>query len=128
MLSRPAIRSWPSATDRVRKRSRRLVRLLISFRPRRSFRLALRRLPGGDHRLHKRPLGIGRSPGNEGHCALPHGGVQASIGRSQKNQAPNKENEPLPRPEPGEKFKANGLRGSPASNACTTWALWHGCC
>ena len=34
MLSTPAIRSWPSATDRVRKRSRRLVRLLISFKPR----------------------------------------------------------------------------------------------
>src|SRR5262245_59335700 len=48
MLSTPAIRSWPSATDLVRKRSRRLVRLLISFKPRRSaslikfFKLALR--------------------------------------------------------------------------------------
>ena len=37
-------------------------------------------------------------------------------------------NEPLPRREPREKFKANRLRRSPASNACTTSALWHGCC
>ena len=36
MLSRLAIRGRPSATDRVCKRSRRLVRPLISFRPRRS--------------------------------------------------------------------------------------------
>jgi hypothetical protein len=48
MLSRPAIRNRPRATDRVRKHSRRLVRPLISFKPRRSasltrsFRLALR--------------------------------------------------------------------------------------
>ena len=36
MLSRLATRSRPSATDRVCERSRRLVRLVISFRPRRS--------------------------------------------------------------------------------------------
>ena len=34
MLSRLAIRSRPSATDRVCKRLRRLVRRVISFRPR----------------------------------------------------------------------------------------------
>jgi hypothetical protein len=36
--------------------------------------------------------------------------------------------EPLPRREPQEKFKANRLRRSPAWNACTTLASWHGCC
>jgi hypothetical protein len=50
MLSRLAIRSRPSATDRVCEGSRRLVRPIISFRPRRnasltrSFRLASRLL------------------------------------------------------------------------------------
>jgi len=28
----------------------------------------------------------------------------------------------------GKNFKASGLRGSPGSNARTTWTLWHGCC
>jgi hypothetical protein len=36
MLSRLAIRSRPSATDRVCEGSRRLVRPIISFRPRRN--------------------------------------------------------------------------------------------
>jgi hypothetical protein len=71
MLSRPAIRSRPSATDRVCTRSRRLVRLVISFRPRR--RASLTRLEP----ISKLPEEEAKFPAKQGKEPAADFGVQS---------------------------------------------------